>query len=280
MRFSESRWTNASAPPAAGFRTSLQLKMAILTILTFPNKVLNWNNDFYVMAREMVSVILPAYNEERRLGESVRKLEKVLEKTLGEFEIIISEDGSSDRTVDIAKALESGRVRLYNNGKRMGKGAAIKSAAGYARANIIVFMDADLASNPEHVARLVDFIEKGAAIVIGSRYLKESKTRRSATRYVASRGFNWLVRNALGSKLTDHQCGFKAFRKDLVLPIINDVKERGWFWDTELLVRAQRKGLKIAEIPIEWKETPGSRFNLLPDAFRMACALARFRLNG
>jgi glycosyltransferase AglD len=232
------------------------------------------------MAREMVSVILPAYNEERRLRGSVERLESVLTHSLGEFEIIISEDGSSDDTLNIAKSLKSGRVKIHHNGKRMGKGAAIRSAAGLAKADIVVFMDADLASNPGHVRQLVDFIEGGAAIVIGSRYLRESKAKRSVVRYVASKGFNMLVRVFLGSKLTDHQCGFKAFRKESVLPVINEVEDQGWFWDTELLVRAQRKGLKIAEIPIEWKEAPGSRFNLLPDAFRMACALAKFRLKG
>jgi glycosyltransferase AglD len=235
------------------------------------------------MGKAKVSVIVPAYNEELRLSDSVRKLEGVLEKSLcgaGAFEIIISEDGSSDRTAEIARSLESGRIRLHRNGKRMGKGAAIRNAAAYAKGSIIVFMDADLASDPEQVKTLVDYIEGGAAIVIGSRYLRDSRARRSATRYVASRGFNWLVRTVLGSKLSDHQCGFKAFRKDLVLPVINEVQDPGWFWDTELLVRAQRRGLEIAEIPIGWREAPGSRFRLLPDAFRMACALARFRMKG
>ncbi|NYZ74040.1 glycosyltransferase family 2 protein [Candidatus Micrarchaeota archaeon] len=230
------------------------------------------------MAKEMVSVILPAYNEEERLKENVNRLETVLAGTLDRFEIIISEDGSSDGTVTVAKSMESVRVRIFHGGKRLGKGAAIKNAARYAKGNIIMFMDADLASNPAHVEELVRVIRDGAAIVIGSRYLKESKAKRSMMRYVASRGFNWLVRTVLGSRLTDHQCGFKAFRKDLVLPVISEVETSGWFWDTELLVRAQRKGLSIAEIPIEWKEIPGSKFRLLSDAYYMACSLLSFKL--
>ena len=82
----------------------------------------------------------------------------------------------------------------------------------------------------------------------------------------------------MGSRLSDHQCGFKAFRKDLILPVIKEVEERGWFWDTELLVRAQRNGLEVKEIPIEWKEAPNSRFRLLHDSAKMGFGLLKFKI--
>lgn len=227
---------------------------------------------------EKVSVIVPAHNEGRILKSNVRRLEKVLDRLFSDFEIIISEDGSTDDTVKVAESLRSDRVRLLSNGERAGKGAAIMSAAAYARGNVMVFMDADLASEPAHVKELVDYVDDGAAVVIGSRYLNESRAKRNIVRYIASKGFNFLVRIILGSKLSDHQCGFKAFRKDLALPVIEEVEDRGWFWDTEMLVRAQRSGLRIAEIPIEWKEAPGSRFNLIKDSIKMGMGLLRFRL--
>jgi len=230
------------------------------------------------MRRPTLSVIVPAHNEGKTLKRNVKRLEKVLDGFFDDFEIIISEDGSTDDTVEIARSLKSGRVRVLSNGKRIGKGAAIMSAASYAKADIMVFMDADLASDPTHVKKLVDYIDGGAAVVIGSRYLKGSKTKRDLVRYVASKGFNLLVRTLLGSKLSDHQCGFKAFRKDLVLPVIDEIEERGWFWDTELLVRAQRNGLTVQEIPIEWKEAPGSRFRLLHDSTQMGLGLLRFKI--
>jgi glycosyltransferase involved in cell wall biosynthesis len=225
-----------------------------------------------------VSVILPVYNEARVLRQNAAKLERALASVSGDFEIIISENGSTDDTVEKAKSLESERVRVLHHAQRLGKGAAIKAAAEYARGQIVIFMDADLASNPDHVRQLISYIEDGADIVVGSRYMDGSKTKRDPVRNTASKGFNWLVRASLGSRLLDHQCGFKSFRKDRVLPVINEIEEQRWFWDTELLVRAQRKGLKIKEIPIEWVEAADSKFRLMQDSFQMLRALVRFKL--
>jgi hypothetical protein len=99
-------------------------------------------------------------------------------------------------------------------------------------------------------------------------------------RYAASRTFNLLVNIILGSKLTDHQCGFKAFRKGPALEVISLVKEKGWFWDTEFLVRAQRKGLVVDEISIDWTESKSSKFNLVRDSAKMFASLVRFRIGG
>jgi len=225
-----------------------------------------------------VSVVLPVYNEGKVLKGNVQTLIRKLSGVLDDFEIIISENGSTDDTVEIAKGLESDRVRILHEDKRLGKGAAIKTAAEYARGSIIIFMDADLASDPKNISLLVEPLEKGAAIVIGSRYHPASKTRRSRVRDFASRSFNWLVRTMLGSKLSDHQCGFKSFRKDIVLPIVNKTEDQRWFWDTEFLVRAQREGLEITEIPVVWNESGDSRFKLVDDSVNMAIALARFKL--
>jgi len=230
------------------------------------------------MKREIVSVIVPVYNEEKVLRRNIISLGKTLDKLLPDFEIIISEDGSTDRTHEIAKTLASEKVRVLHNDKRLGKGASIKNASEHARGNIIMFMDADLASHPSHVRQLVGLFSSGAAIVIGSRYLKGSKTKRTRIRHFASKSFNFLARTLLGSKLTDHQCGFKAFRKDLVLPLINEIEDEKWFWDTELLVRAQRSGLKVVEIPIEWNEEADSKFRLLNDTCHMAYSLVSFKL--
>lgn len=230
------------------------------------------------MALQTISVILPVYNEAKVLERNVRRLESILKSLPSDYEIIISEDGSTDGTPRIAKSLESGRIRVMHNGRRSGKGAAIRSAAGHARGNIVIFMDADLASNPEQIGSLVGKLRDGAAIVVGSRYLPGSKAKRSLTRYVASRSFNWLVSMLLGSRLSDHQCGFKAFRKDVAMPLVEDVGDRRWFWDTELLVRAQRMGLRVGEIPVEWKESEDSKFNLMKDTLHMAWSLLLFKI--
>lgn len=230
------------------------------------------------MAKETVSVILPVYNEEIILKKNVKELKDSLEKSLDDFEIIISEDGSTDRTPEIVRSLQSEKIRVLQGRKRRGKGAAIKSATAYAKGKFVIFMDADLASNPAQVKQLIKLLDRGAAIVIGSRYLGGSKANRTPLRHFASKSFNWLVRIILGSRLTDHQCGFKAFRKDLVVPIINEVEDERWFWDTELLVRCQRKGLNIVEVPIEWEECSDSKFRLLSDTCHMAHSLLSFKL--
>ncbi len=230
------------------------------------------------MFKEKVAVILPAHNEGKTLEANTKRLEGLLAGAFSDFEIIISEDGSTDRTADIAKSLESGNVKALHNRERQGKGAAIRSATRQTKANLVIFMDADLASQPKHIGELVGALDDGAAIVIGSRYHERSRVRRTLTRDIASRSFNWLVRALLGSKIRDHQCGFKAFRKDLVLPLIEEIEDREWFWDAELLVRAQRKGLKVVEIPIEWEEMPESRFRLFEDTCHMASSLVRFKI--
>jgi hypothetical protein len=231
-----------------------------------------------MMEKRLISVILPVYNEGSVLEGNVRRLESALRPALGDFEILISEDGSTDDTFGVARRLESDRIRVLHSEQRLGKGNAIKKAAHHARGDVLIFMDADLASNPEYVRELLRFMDKGADIVIGSRYLRESRAKRSPVRFFASKSFNWLVRVLLGSRLGDHQCGFKAFRKAPALPIINEIEDGRWFWDAELLVRAQRRGLRIAEIPIEWKESPSTKFRLLRDAFHMACSLVSFKL--
>ena len=227
-----------------------------------------------------ISVILPVYNEEKVLKKSVESIKKVLDTMPNKYEIIISEDGSTDRSAEIAKSLECSAIRVLNNKERKGKGAAIKNAAELATGNIIIFMDADLASHPGHINNLVKMFDSGAAIVAASRYHKDSTAKRTPVRRFASKSFNFLVRISLDSKLTDHQCGFKAFRKDLVLPLINQVEDKSWFWDTELLVRAQRSSLKIIEMPIEWNEEQDSKFRLFEDTCNMFCSLISFKFKG
>jgi len=121
-------------------------------------------------------------------------------------------------------------------------------------------------------------IEDGAAVVIGSRYLPGSEAKRTVPRLIASKAFNWLVRALLGSRITDHQCGFKAFRKEDAGRLLGSIESRRWFWDTEFLVKAQRKGLKIAEVPVRWEEGKDSKFRLIEDTLNMGWNLIVFKL--
>ena len=230
--------------------------------------------------RNFVSVILPVHNEEKAIRKNVGDLARAMDACGRDYEIIISEDGSTDETVAAARSMLSERIRLLHNPMRQGKGAAITKAAKEARGEIILFLDADLSSNPARVKGFVDRIADGADIVIGSRYHRDSKVKRTLLRYLASRSFNLLVNIILGSRLSDHQCGFKAFRRGPAIAVVSEVRDRGWFWDTEFLVRAQRRGLSISEMPLEWTESDTSKFNLLTDSMKMFLSMVRFGIRG
>ncbi len=223
-----------------------------------------------------ITVIAPVYNEP---GDIEPFIKRVSEQLAGQdYEIVIAEDGSNDAPKAI-KRLGAKRCRVLHSDVRLGKGAAIANAILDAKNDIVVYMDVDLSSDLGKISRLILGIESGAAISTGSRLMKGSKIRRGFLREFMSRGYNNLVRLALGSRLNDHQCGFKAFRKSTVMPVLKKVKDNHWFWDTEILVRAQREGLKVDEFPIDWRENGGSKVNLLKDTVAMAMGIARMVLD-
>lgn len=220
-----------------------------------------------------LTVILPVHNEASRIAECVKSVVKACEKITQSFEIVITEDGSRDGTFEVAKKLaaKDPRIKVSHSAKRLGRGKALTKALRSANGKISVYMDADLSSNLKHLKDLVSHVEDGAAIATGSRLMEASSTKRSAKRDIASRGFNTLVRLILGSKLRDHQCGFKAFDTQKIQPLLDETEDEHWFWDTEILVRAQRKGLRVDEIPIEWAEKgKASTVNLRKDVAYMA----------
>jgi len=220
-----------------------------------------------------LTILLPMHNEEKRVERCVEEVEKACRRITDNYEIIIAEDGSKDSTYEVAKriAKKNPRILLLHSAKRLGRGRALSLALRKAKGEVSVYMDADLSSNITHLGELVSRIRKGAVIATGSRMLPTSSTKRSIVRGVASKAFNFLVRALLGSKLYDHQCGFKAFNTKKVKELLNEVEDRHWFWDTELLVRAQRKGLRVDEIPIEWSEkSRASTVDLKKDVAYMA----------
>jgi len=221
-----------------------------------------------------LSVILPMHNEEKRVESCVKGVKSACEPIAGiSYEVIITEDGSKDRTCEIAKKMAKGdpHITVFHSAQRLGRGAALTAALKRAKGKVSVYMDADLSSNLSHLKELVSRVEHGAVIATGSRMLPSSKTKRSFKRDVASRGFNLLVRTILGSRLYDHQCGFKAFDTKKVQMLLGEVEDTHWFWDTEMLVRAQRHNMRVDEIPVEWAEKgKGSTVDLKKDVAYMA----------
>ncbi len=232
--------------------------------------------------KTLFSLILPAYNEEKNLENAVRAAGKELEGA--DYEIIIAEDGSSDRTPEIAERLSKkfARVLWLHSDKKLGRGRALCNAFSQARGKFVAYMDVDLATNPGHLKQMLEELEKGTEVVVGSRYLHESNSKRAPIRLVLSKGFNSIVKIMLGSEISDHQCGFKGFRKSAALELCSLARDSHWFWDTEVLVLAQRKGMKIVELPVEWHEDRKgeTKINFRRDVLEMAAAAVKMRLRG
>lgn len=187
------------------------------------------------------------------------------------FEIIIAEDGSKDGTDRICEALARKYdfvVHLHSD-ERQGRGKALNRAFRASKGEILGYIDVDLATDMRHLRELIQSIRDGCDFATGSRMLPQSNVKRPFKRGLASRGFNFLTRTMLGSKLYDHQCGFKSFRREALFKLLDKVKDTHWFWDTELLVRAQRAGYKVREFPVEWKHGGATKVDLMKDIFGM-----------
>jgi glycosyltransferase involved in cell wall biosynthesis len=219
-----------------------------------------------------ISVIFPAYNEADYLESAVEKTVKTLNEFTDSYEIIIAEDGSTDGTPERSEELSQKYpfVKHIHGEKRLGRGTALNNAFKKSNGKVFVYMDLDLATDLKYLRPLIESITlEGYDFSTGSRMLPESKVERTLRRNISSKSYNFLVRHMLGSKLRDHQCGFKAFKREPALLLIYEVNARHWFWDTEILVRAARKGYKIKEIAVEWKSGRKTKVNLFKDSYNM-----------
>ncbi len=227
-----------------------------------------------------VSVVLPAYNEADTLERTV----DVTLQTLAEFlpsdqvEVIIAEDGCEDATPEIARQLaaDDPRISHVHSDVRLGRGGALERAFDTAQGDVLAYLDTDLATDMRHLKQLVETIRTGEAdVATGSRWVPGREADRPAKRGVPSRVFNRLVRLVLRSDLRDHQCGFKAVSREAFDYLRDDIDDDHWFWDTELLVRAQRAGFEVAEFPVEWTPKEDSKVDLVRDVFGMGGGIAR-----
>ncbi len=212
------------------------------------------------MTTPAITAVIPVYNDRKALERAIPVSLQYLGEITPDFELIIAEDGSTDGSAELVK--EAGRkdprIRLLHSDERLGRGRALNRAFRESSAPIVLYYDVDLATSMEHLRELVSSIQEGYDIATGSRLLPDSRIRRTGGREFASRGYNFLVRTILWSRIHDHQCGFKSFRRDRVLLLAENVRERHWFWDTEILVRAQQEGYRIKEFPVHWEQGAGT----------------------
>lgn len=230
------------------------------------------------MVFSKVTITVPAHDEAEVLEENILKIRETARSFLPNFQIAIAEDGSTDGTDKIAASLAKKYkdIKHLHSDKRLGKGEALKRAFKKFDADIFIVLDADLSVQPEHIPLLLNKINNGYDVVIGSRMVEGSETKRSLQRAAASRTYNWLVRRFFDVDLTDMQCGFKAFNNDVMSNVIDSVEANHWFFDTEFLVRAKMAGYKIAEVPIEWKEVSDGKIRISRDGRNLLSNMIKF----
>lgn len=225
------------------------------------------------------SVIIPAYNEERTIERAIREIAGVFDDFGKPCEIIVVDDGSSDRTAEIVLRIaeSAALVSLIRLTKNQGKGAAVRAGVERSTGEIILFLDADLATHPSEFKKFIPALQEND-ILIGSRTARGSviNSRQPFYRVLLGKLFNKLaVRWYLKLPYNDTQCGFKAFHKK-IKPMFNDITSNGWAFDVEFLVRAKRENLRIAEIPVQWSHGHESRVRLR-DAARVAKEIYRIK---
>jgi dolichyl-phosphate beta-glucosyltransferase len=221
------------------------------------------------------SVVIPAFNEASRIGQTVRATLDYLQEVNPKNELIIVNDGSTDATGTIARDVLSGAKiasRLLENFPNRGKGAAVRTGLLAAQEAIGLFFDADLSTPLEETPKVIEPIASGKFdIAFGSRSLDRSLIghHQPWRREQGGRVFNLLVRVATGLPFWDTQCGFKAFRLDVCRPILEAARIDGFAFDVELLYFAQHAGLRLREIPVRWNHHDGSKVQFVQDSLRM-----------
>ena len=225
-------------------------------------------------------MVIPVYNEERDLAPSVRKLHRFLRENLTvPATITIADNASRDGTLAVAEDLstELGGVRVLHLDAK-GRGRALRAAWLSSTAGVVAYMDVDLSTDLKGFAPLVGPLLSGQSDVgIGSRLARGARTRRGVKREVISRGYMTVLRLALGVRVSDAQCGFKALRADVARQLVPKIEDQTWFFDTELLVLAQRAGLRVHEVPVEWTDDPDSRVDIIRTAMDDLRGVARLR---
>ena len=208
-----------------------------------------------------VELVIPVYNEEADLERSVRRLRTYVDEHLPyATTITIADNASTDRTWQIAQRLcrELGEVRAIHL-DRKGRGRALRTAWLLSRADVVGYMDVDLSMDLDALLPLVAPLASGESdIAIGSRLAPGAHIVRGAKRELISRAYNLILRLVLRARFSDAQCGFKAVRQPVAQALLPHVEDNSWFFDTELLVLAQRAGLRIHEVPVDWVDDPGT----------------------
>jgi len=226
-----------------------------------------------------VDVVIPVYNEEHVLAQSVNTLRQFLKNNLSHnYTVVIADNASTDRTWEMAHALSkehSDVAALHLDQK--GRGRALRRAWLESAADIVSYMDVDLSTELAAFPPLIQAVEEGYSIAIGSRLLPDSSVKRSFKRELTSRGYNFIIKAMFRTRFSDAQCGFKALSSKAAQDLVPLIRNQEWFFDTELLILAEKKGYRVREIPVTWIEDPDTRVAIASTIFEDLKGLLRLR---
>ncbi|MFF1731611.1 glycosyltransferase [Streptomyces sp. NPDC058247] len=217
----------------------------------------------------VLDVVIPVYNEERDLGPCVRRLHQHLVGTFPyRFRITIADNASTDATPDVAAALAASLPEVrHARLEQKGRGRALRTVWSASDAPVLAYMDVDLSTDLNALLPLVAPLISGHSdLAIGSRLARSSRVVRGPKREFISRAYNLILRGSLQARFSDAQCGFKAIRRDVARVLLPLVEDTGWFFDTEMLVLAERAGLRIHEVPVDWVDDPDSTVHIVKTA--------------
>ncbi len=225
-----------------------------------------------------ISVIIPAYNEEKRIYKTIKKIINYLKSRNYSFEIIVVDDGSKDKTLEIAHRIKDRRLRIISYGKNQGKGYTVKTGMLAAKYKLALFCDADLSTPIEELGNFMKFIGD-YDIIVGSRVIEGHKILKKQPFFRVFLGivFSKITKTILDTGLQDTQCGFKLFKN--CKNIFKQQTLDGFAFDVEILFLAKKRGMKILELPIVWKNVKSSKLNPLTDPLKMFKDVVRIRIN-
>jgi dolichyl-phosphate beta-glucosyltransferase len=227
-----------------------------------------------------LSVVIPAYNEEKRLPQTLEAVMAFLKKQPYESEIIVSDDGSQDRTAVLAGEILKGvPYKILRTPQNRGKGHAVRQGMLAAKGDFILFTDADLSTPIEEVSRFLERLQKDQDVVIGSRALPDSQVEvhQNFLRETMGKVFNLIAQMLAFKGIRDSQCGFKAFRREAAQKIFTLQKLDGFSFDVEIVFLAQKLGFRLLEMPVIWRNSAQSRVQVLRDPLMMFWDVLRVR---
>lgn len=230
-----------------------------------------------------LSVVLPMYNEEERITRSLHKLATYFASQDYSYEVVLVDDGSADRSIAVAQGIlsEVPTLRVLQSDRNYGKGHAVRTGMLAAKGDFVLFSDADLSTPIEELDKFWPYLNGGYDVVIGSRKMKGAVLERHQPwlREHMGKVFTWMTNRLITRNISDLTCGFKSFTHEAAQEVFSRQALNDWSFDAEIIYIAQRRGLKIKEVPVHWHDERGSKVKFPRDIIRSLQGLMKIRNN-